>query len=393
MRLLTRYVLREIFLVFSVTLVSLTTLLILIGAVQTALQQGLGVAQIVQLLPYLVPNALVFAVPGTILFSVSTVYGRMSGANEVVALKSMGLSPMVILWPTLALSVVLSLTTVWLNDIAMSWGHHGVQRVVVDALEDIAYGMLRTQRSYSTSSFSVTVQRVVGRKLIKPNFALKGGDDSGPITIRAESAELHSNPGSGVLTIKLYNGIVDGPRIHAEFPDSYWERDIAINPQSSDKASSPAHMSIIDLPAAAAKQREVIRQLEDRMVAEAGIQMVTGDFDTLTSGAWAGDTANLSHQKFRLYRMETEPPRRWSNGFSCLCFALVGSTMAIRRRNSDALTSFFLCFLPILLVYYPFLFYGLDRAKAGAITPYAVWLANVVLVLWGLWLLRRVKRY
>ena len=91
--------------------------------------------------------------------------------------------------------------------------------------------------------------------------------------------------------------------------------------------------------------------------------------------------------------MQTEPPRRWANGFSCLCFALVGSTMAIRRKNSDALTSFFLCFLPILVVYYPFLFFGADRAKAGAINPNAVWLANIVLVVWGLWLLRRVIRY
>jgi lipopolysaccharide export system permease protein len=91
--------------------------------------------------------------------------------------------------------------------------------------------------------------------------------------------------------------------------------------------------------------------------------------------------------------MQTELPRRWANGFSCLCFALVGSGMAIRRKNADMLTSFFLCFLPILLIYYPFLFFGVDRAKAGAINPNAVWLGNIVLVAWGLWLLRRVIRY
>ena len=121
--------------------------------------------------------------------------------------------------------------------------------------------------------------------------------------------------------------------------------------------------------------------------------MLTGDFDGLAGGDWQNDTKDLQHQKFRLYRMQTEPPRRWANGFSCLCFALVGTAMAIRRRNADALTSFFLCFVPILMVYYPLLAFGVDRAKAGAITPYAVWLANVILVVWGLWLLRRVMRY
>ena len=133
MRLFTRYVVREISQVFLVTLFALTSLMILIGAVREAVAQGLGAAQIVQLLPFLLPNALMFAVPGTILFSVASVYGRMSASNEIVALKSLGLSPMHVLWPSLFLAVMLSLSTVWLNDMAMSWGVRGVQRVVIDA--------------------------------------------------------------------------------------------------------------------------------------------------------------------------------------------------------------------------------------------------------------------
>jgi lipopolysaccharide export system permease protein len=393
MRLLTRYVLREICQVFLVTLVSLTGLMILIGAVREAIAQGLGVPQIVQLLPFLLPNALVFAVPGTILFSVSSVYGRMSGANEVLVLKSLGISPMVILWPTLMLAMLLSFATVWLNDLAMSWGYHGVQRVVIDALEDIAYGMLRSHHSYSTPAFSVTVQRVKGRRLISPVFSLPSSDNSDPVTVRAESAELRSNPGSGKLTIVLYNGRADGPGFHAEFPNQEWEREIDIHPDGGGTDSSPAHLSLSQIPSQIVRQQESIQLLEQRMVAQAGFRMATGDFDSLGGPSWVNDTREVQFQKYRLYRMQTELPRRWANGFSCLCFALVGSGMAIRRKNADMLTSFFLCFGPILLVYYPFLFFGVDRAKAGAINPHAVWLANVILVLWGLWLIRRVIRY
>ena len=63
------------------------------------------------------------------------------------------------------------------------------------------------------------------------------------------------------------------------------------------------------------------------------------------------------------------------------------------RRNGNALSSFFLCFLPILLVYYPLLAFGVDQAKSGALPPWIVWLGNAVLAGWGLWLLRRVMRY
>jgi lipopolysaccharide export system permease protein len=156
---------------------------------------------------------------------------------------------------------------------------------------------------------------------------------------------------------------------------------------------SPSHLALAQMPSERVRQLEVIETIKNRMVARAGFQMLTGEIDGLTGDTWNHDAKDLQHQKYRLYRIHTEPPRRWANGFSCLCFALVGSTMAIRMRNSDALTSFFLCFGPILLVYYPLLAFGVDRAKAGAITPYAVWLANLILAVWGLWLLRRVLRY
>ncbi|MBI3836883.1 MAG: LptF/LptG family permease [Planctomycetia bacterium] len=391
MRLLTRYVLGETCKAFLVTLTSLTLLMILIGAVKEALAQGLGLAQIVQLLPYLLPNALIFAVPGTILFSVSSVYGRMSGANEIVALKSLGLSPMVILWPVLLFSVLLSFATVWINDLAMSWGSRGVQRVVVDALEDIAYGMLRAHHSFRTPAFSVIVQKVEGRRLIGAHFSLQ--EASGPVTIRAKSAELHSNPGSGKLTVRLEGYTIDAPGNHGEFPDQPLEREIVINPEAGRPDTSPAHMALREIPARTRQQKETLDQIEQRMIAQAGFRMMTGDFARLSSNTWAEDARQLQSERYQFYRMQTEPPRRWANGFSCLCFALVGSGMAIRMKNSDALTSFFLCFGPILLVYYPLLAFGLDRAKSGNINPYAVWLANAALVVWGLWLLRRVIRY
>ena len=78
---------------------------------------------------------------------------------------------------------------------------------------------------------------------------------------------------------------------------------------------------------------------------------------------------------------------------SCFFFVLVGVPLAIRMRNSDFWTSFGLCFLPILLVYYPLLAFGVDRAKAGDLPPYVVWLGNAVLCVAGVGLFRRVIRY
>jgi lipopolysaccharide export system permease protein len=67
--------------------------------------------------------------------------------------------------------------------------------------------------------------------------------------------------------------------------------------------------------------------------------------------------------------------------------------MAIRLKNRDFLTSFFLCFVPIMLVYYPLMIYSADAAKHGSLPPCSVWIGNVMLFAWGGWLLRKVIRY
>jgi lipopolysaccharide export system permease protein len=76
-----------------------------------------------------------------------------------------------------------------------------------------------------------------------------------------------------------------------------------------------------------------------------------------------------------------------------LSFVFVGSVMAIRLRNSNALSSFFACFLPILIVYYPMLVFSVNQAKKGALPPHTDWVGNLALGLWAIWLLRRVMRY
>jgi lipopolysaccharide export system permease protein len=394
MRLLTAYVLKEIAGVFLVTLTALTALMLLVGMGKEAVSQGLGLLHIIQLVPYLLPNALQFAIPGTMLFAVTNVYGRMAGSNEIVAIKSLGISPTVVIWPVIALAVLLSLFTVWVNDLAVSWGYQGVQRVVLGAVEDIAYSMLKVQKSYSTRSFSVSVTDVRDRKLINPIFSFQPSGDAPQMTITAEEAELRSNLADNRLKISCRNGTVDIGGATFDFPD-VMEQEISLDDAARKERStlSAANIALRELSGEIAKQHDAIDRAGQEMALIGGFQLMTGDFAKLSPAAWEGLLANRKDQQNRLYRLQTEPPRRWANGFSCLCFALVGMPLAMWLRNSDMLTSFFMCFGPILIAYYPLLAYGVDRAKAGAMPAYTVWLANGILALVSLYLLRKVLRY
>jgi lipopolysaccharide export system permease protein len=394
MHALPRYVLIELTKVFVIVLVALAMMMIIVGVIQEGTRQNLPLAQLLNLIPYILPDALRYTLPVSILLATTTVYARMAGFNEVVAIKALGISPLAILWPTFIMAFLLSLVTVYLNDVAVSWGRHGAQRVVSEAVEQIAYNMLRAQHAYSTSRFAIYVKRVEGRRLISTRLSLEPVGKTPAIMVTAEEAELRSDPANNVLKIFLRNGTVRAEgKVSYEFPDVD-EREIPLrDPREQAEATLPSWMPLSAIPEQIARHQEQIRQHKQEMAVRAALDLVRGDFGQLQSPEWAYWNEVINGMQSHLYRLLTEPHRRWSAGFSCLFFVWVGAPMAIRLRNGDLLTSFFLCFLPILIVYYPLLVYGIDGSKHGTIPPYSVWAGNLMLFLWGTWLLRKVMRY
>jgi lipopolysaccharide export system permease protein len=155
----------------------------------------------------------------------------------------------------------------------------------------------------------------------------------------------------------------------------------------------PSWLPLCAIPEETLRQAHAIEQSDKRFALEAAYQLLSGDFDELTGKQWEGHRAGIAFQKSRLYRLYAEPHRRWSAGFSCLCFVWVGAPMGIWFRNRDFLSSFFLCFLPILIVYYPLLMFTVDAAKGGSVPASLAWLGNLCLLAWGAVFLRKVVRY
>jgi lipopolysaccharide export system permease protein len=319
----------------------------------------------------------------------------MSADNEIVAAKSLGISPLVLLWPALGLAFALSAVSVWLNDVAFSWGYTGVQRVVLQSVEEIAYGMLRTQKSYANPRFSIIVKEVVGRKLIRPIMNFQPNNDVPAFTLSAREAELRSNLERNTLMLILEDCEIDnGDGLRSVLPGTTTQ-EIPLRYASTRelKEDSPAHLPMWRFATEIPAQIETIRRLEEALAAEAGMSLAIGDFSALSEETWKARRKALTDARNRLHKLRVEQPRRWASGFSCLCFVLVGAPLAILWRRADVMSTFGACFVPILILYYPLLAFGLDRAKAGALPPYIVWSANLLLAAFGLVLLRRVIRY
>ena len=394
MAILPRYVLVVVVKVFTVSVTALTLMVVLGFVGREATAQGLPVGPTLHLIPYFLPETLRVTVPMTLLLACTTVFARISGANEVVAIKAMGISPMVLLWPVFILAFLLSLVTVWLNDVADSWGHVNIQRVVIESVEEIAYSMLQTQRRYSTSTFSINVKDIDGRKLQRVTLSVMGHGSSPKMTITAEEATLRFDGAKGVLKVFARNGLIDvGGRLSAAFPDVQVFEVPLTDASRAHSSAGWTNLSLRNLPDAIAGLQSQIEQHEQTMAARAAYQMTCGDFAELTSEQWRVHENDHSELSSRYNRLRSVPQRRWAGGFACLCFALVGVPMAISLRNRDFLTSFFVCFLPILIVYYPLMIFGADQVKNGNLPTIFVWAGNVILLLCGVWLMRRVIRY
>src|SRR5258706_8277326 len=216
---ITRYITSELIGWLAVVLVMLTFVLVLVVVAGEASRMSLGLGPTLRLLPFVLPIALAYAAPCAMLFTICLVYGRMSADNEVVATKALGISPLVLLWPAWIIAFGLSLVGVWLTDLAFSWGAVGAQRVVIQSVEEIAYGMLRTQKSYANQRFSIVVKDVQDRKLIRPIMHFQANKDMPAIRISAAEAELKADLPRGLMTLILTDFEIEmAPNVHSFIP-------------------------------------------------------------------------------------------------------------------------------------------------------------------------------
>ena len=375
-----RYILIELMKVFTLALLALTAVLLLSDVTKELQNQGLGFVQIVMVLPFLLPYAVRTAMQGALLFAVCTVYGRMAATNEIVAVKSMGISPMKLVWPTVWLvAVPMSLICVALDDLGATWGASGIDYVIVNSTDEVAYSMLRTHRSFSKKHFAIAVKGVEGRTLIRPTLTYEPPDQSHVVTITAQDGELRVDPKTSRLSIIMRSGRLFVPdKVEMSFEDSI-EQTLPLD--------TSMHRAIT--PSLIAEQRARIATLRKNLSDKKPRTLADGK----KAGIYTSDVARIHNEERYLAWMQTKFHQKWANSFCCLAFVAIGIPVAVQMRRGDFLTSFMICFLPIVSAYQPLQFVGASLAQAGEVPAYAVWFGNVVLFAIGAKLMRRMEKH
>ncbi len=416
MGILQRYVCGEVFRAFAMALLTMTMIFVLFMVAAEALRSRmLAPMDVANLIPYVIPSTLPYTMPVSLLFAVTVVYGRIAGDNEIIAVKSSGVSVMAVIWPTIFLGAAVS---AFLWQASRTWipeSAHQTKLVLFKDLEDFVYKYLKRDKELTLPNAPVfiKVQDVEGRKLIKPTFKMKTKNpdksETYSSTIQAASARLHFDLEKKLVVVHL---------VDAEKQDHTGSFDVTMLPDQTfefpfEMKNDPFSMKSIqehtnrELDAELAIARE--RQANDRkrQAIGAAFLFASGRFvkvDGVDGANWGvpgiqwndvGQAANQNNYwKKRCNEFETEKQLRTSMAFGSLLFVILGAPIGIRFAKRDFLSAFMTCFLPIIGLYYPLMLFGINMGKEGTMEPYqALWISNVVLACLAGWVYPRIIKY
>jgi lipopolysaccharide export LptBFGC system permease protein LptF len=147
-----RYIFKELFRVFVLAAVALTLILSL-GIILRPVQEfGVGPRQVIHLMGYFMPIILTFVLPMAALFAGALVYGRIAGDNELDACRASGISLMTMVYPGLALAVMVAVANLLLSFHVMPAFVHLAENSLKNNAKQILFRNIQRNRFYELPS-------------------------------------------------------------------------------------------------------------------------------------------------------------------------------------------------------------------------------------------------
>jgi lipopolysaccharide export system permease protein len=341
-----------------------------------------------------VPSTLPYTIPATTLFATCVVYGRLAADNEILAVKSAGTSVLGLVRPGLVLGLAMSLATMALYWSVIPRTHRLLRALIHDDARELIYALLKKHGSIRPpgQKYSIFVQGVHGDRLLAPVIKRKDSQGQFDLAASARDGDLRVERASNTLLLRMHNCTVnfaDGSRVF--FEERTWEWPLPR--EMGDEADRRARD--LTWEELAQRQEETAGQCEEtlRTLFNTTVQFLWGQPPVNLSGRLEHLADRVQLMRGQLQAMKVEVQMRPAVSVGCLFFILVGFPVGILLSRSDYLSTFIICFLPIVFIYYPLLLCGTGMAREGRL-PHVplVWAANAVVALTGLGLFRRLLR-
>ncbi|MFA6955497.1 MAG: LPS export ABC transporter permease LptF [Thermoanaerobaculia bacterium] len=370
MRILSRYIVKEIigptFLGFCFyTFVILMNTLFRMA--EMIIRRSLPVSTVLELLLLSLPHIVVLTIPMALLFGVLIAVGRLSSDSEIIAMRSVGVSTRVIYRPVFYVSFAIFVINLFVTNYVTPWGNKALRSLQAEIFSSSVEREIRPRVFYDEYP-----NRVIYVNDVAPNGEWSGvfiSDTTVPDRqqiIVAKSGRLTSTPGTRQVWVELHDA-------ENHFYSSK-------NPAKYDRVrNSTQRILLPDMYSG--PQKPISTDRKSMSVIE-----LFEEADRIKRDV----SPKFADEELRLVHVEIH--KKISIPFACLAFGLVALPLGITNKRGGKSSGFTLS-IGVILVYYLLLSNGEEMARTGQVPPWlGMWLPNVVLLVLGLFLLRKVSR-
>ena len=436
---LVRYVLKELIAPFLASLFGITFLFVvdfLVKILDNVLSKGLPASTVIEIFVLNLAWVLSLSIPMAVLVASLMTFGRMSGDQEITAVKAAGISPLSLMRPVLLVALLLSVLMVVFNNWVLPEANHrsvelmnAVSRkkphVFIDA------GRLITQFP-GVQLWVNRIDPVSGTLYGIQIFEME--KKGAPRIVYADSATMDYVDNGATLMLRLRSGethLTDPDDDDNYFRIRFFSQDLAMqNVDDRLERRSRSYRSDREMPvemmwevvtdarknydtaAVQAKTRRLPTLLRIRDYVD-GDSVLAADVKGLPLGdsmqivqslrkVRVQETASLRATERAWGRMEGELKRaaqylveihkKFSTAFACFVFVLIGAPLGIMARKGGIGTGI-LYSLAFFVIYWICLIGGENLADRLVVSPeLAMWISNVIIGVFGILLTRAMIR-
>lgn len=383
MRILSRYIIKEVLIFFGISLLTFTGLLLTLRMLKLTsliVNRGVAFGQIATVFVAIIPTFLEIALPMATLLGVMLAFARLCGDSEIVVMKASGIGLARFLKPLGAFAITVGLIGLFVSSVLRPWGFDTLS----NALFDIA-------RSKSTSGLSEGVFNKLGNiTLYAEKIDYASGDLAQVIVddkrdssqrkvVLAKRGKIVADAGSQTISLLLADGVahesVDGKYSRTAFTSN------SLNVDPAELRNDKKGLTAREL--STSRLREVIKEYK--------MLLRQGDEPEIEVYGQKLQRQELQ-KKFR--RAKVEYGQRLSLPFASVIMAFIGFAIGImspRTQRTWGAGFAATLGLVVFMLYYGIFSLGLALADGGKIhVGVALWMPNIVAAIIAVILVRKI---
>jgi lipopolysaccharide export system permease protein len=367
MKLIDRFVSRELIvnILFAIAVLSLVLVVgnIFRKLLPLLVNHDVPVEYLVSFIAYILPFSLIFTIPWGLLTAILLVFGRLSADNELIALRSNGVSITRICIPLAFIALICTGICLWLNVEAAPAAQEKLRSTIFD---------LATRNPMALFGSDQVIDQFPGRKIY---VGKKEGNELENIIV----FEMDNN----ALPVKVtyastgrLEADLENKRILMHLYDARYEQRNDQNPLDLHKIRDGIRMAEGTLPISLEELYE--RQKKRPSRSALSIEQL---LDQLKSGSKRERSAS-----------RTEINKRFSFPFACLAFAVIGVPLGVTAHRRETSIGFAMGLI-VAITYFLFVIIGDTlRANPSVHPEVLVWFPNGLFIVLGFFLFRRLAR-